>query len=187
MQIQQVYITADGTTFSTRSDAEQYERELPARLRMKDYSPAELVERELHNRIQELVTTISNHANTITTACNPDEDWPLDGEYVNSEEIARLAHLLENLAQQLSTLQEHYELVTDAELECEQDSKVCQFDWCEREPVNQYGWCEVHMDPKYWCHQCWQRHAVTGTGAQALCTPCKTGSKQENTLAARFA
>lgn len=168
-----MYITADGERFFNRQEAEQHERNLPARLRMADYAPVELVERDLHNQMTKLVNTIKNRADQIITQCNPDEDWPLAPEYVNSEEITRQTREITSLAEQLTALQDAYENLYIEDTEPPADSKVCLFDWCLNKPVNQSGWCLVHMDPKYWCHQCWQRHAVNGVGESAKCAECK--------------
>lgn len=168
-----MYITADGERFFDRQEAEQHERNLPARLRMADYTPAELVERDLHNRMTNLVQTIQRHAGNIADLCAPDEDWPLAPEYTNGEEILRQAQLIEDLTSQLSQLQDRYETVAILDPEAQTDAHVCQYNWCEQEPVNAYGWCHIHMDPKYWCHQCWQRHAIDGVGESAKCAECK--------------
>lgn len=177
MQIMSMYVTADGQRFYDRRDAEQHEQELPLRITLAQYAPAELVERELHNRMTNLVRTIQRHAGNIADLCAPDEDWPFASEYTNGEEILRQAQLIEELTSQLSQLQDRYETVAILDPEAQTDAHVCQYNWCEQEPINAYGWCSVHMDPKYWCHTCWQRHAVDGVGESAMCAECKKGER----------
>lgn len=178
MKIMSMFVAADGTKFFNRQEAEQYERELLPRVSLAQYAPAELVAHELHNSLASLAQTIQHRAEEITKLCNPDEDWPLAPEYVDGEEIVRLSRLIEELAGQLSQLQDHYETVAILDLdEAQTDAHVCQYNWCEQEPINAYGWCSVHMDPKYWCHTCWQHHAIDGVGESAMCAECKRGER----------